>query len=66
MLTLHPEMIKKNGNEDFVVLPYKEYLALCKLAEDAQDLSDLEEAREKEGHLPDIPMQEVRRRLGIE
>ncbi len=28
MLKLHPEILKKNGKNEFVVLPYEEFLAL--------------------------------------
>ena len=66
MISLHPEILRKNGKEEFVVLPYEEYVAICELLEDAQDLMDLNEAKQKEGSAPTIPLDEVKRRLGIE
>ncbi len=66
MITLHPEIIRKNGKEESVILPYQEYVAICELLEDARDLADLDEARLREGDAPTIPFEEVKRRLGIE
>lgn len=28
MITLHPEILKKNGKKQFAVLPYEEFVAL--------------------------------------
>ena len=66
MITLHPEIIRKNGKEQSVIPPYQEYVAMCELLEDVQDLADLDEARLREGDAPTIPFEEVKLGLGIE
>ena len=38
MIELHPEILKKNGKDEFVVLPYQEFTAL-------KDLLDLRAAK---------------------
>ena len=65
MIELHPEILKKNGKNAFVVLPYEEYEALQELLADYQDLLDLREAKSKESHKPSVPLSEVKDQLGL-
>ena len=62
-MQLHPEFLKKNGRNQFVVLPYNEFLQLQEQLDDLADIRALDEARAKESHLPGIPLSEVRRRV---
>ena len=45
MLKLHPRMLKKDGRNEFVVLPYEEFQALQERLADADDLLALRRAR---------------------
>jgi hypothetical protein len=65
VLTLHREILSKNGKKHFVVLPYEEFLAIQERLEDANDLLELRRAKRKEGKSPTLSMSEVKRRLGI-
>jgi hypothetical protein len=65
MIKLHPEVLKKNGVNEFVILPYDEFVALRKLLEDAQDLADLREAVRAEGNAPTISLEELKAELGV-
>lgn len=65
MLDLHPEIIQKDG-EDHVVLPYDEYLRIKEQLEDAADLLKLRRAKAGSANEPNVPFEEVKRRLGIE
>ena len=62
-MTLHPEILKKNGKNEFVVLPYAEFLAVQERLADADDLLELRKAKRAEGRLRSIPLAEVRRIL---
>lgn len=64
MIKLHPEVLKKNGVNEFVILPYDEFVALQKLLADAQDLTDLREAVRLEGGAPTISLEELKAELG--
>lgn len=66
MLELHPEFLKKNGRNEFVVLPYDEFVRLQEVLENAEDLLDLEKAREENAGHPGVPLEEVMRRFGKE
>ena len=65
MLELHPEFLKKNGRNEFVVLPYEEFVRLQECLEDAQDLLDLRRAREENGDQPGIPLEDVMNRYNL-
>ena len=62
-MTLHPEILKKNGKKEFVILPYAEFLAVQERLADVDDLLELRQAKRAEGRLPSIPLAQVRRIL---
>jgi hypothetical protein len=65
MIQLHPEFLTKNGNKEFAVLPYEEFVKVQELLEDLQDLQDLRAAKEEEGNTPSIPLDEVKKMLNL-
>ncbi len=65
MLTLHPEILIKNGKKQFVVLPYEEFLAVQERLADAEDLLELRKAKRAEGNKRSIPLAKVKRELGL-
>jgi len=65
MIELHPEILKKNGRNEFVVLPYEEYAAIEQFLQDAEDLLDLREAKRAEEHAPGIGWDDVKKELGL-
>ncbi|HBF33585.1 TPA: prevent-host-death family protein [Candidatus Sumerlaeota bacterium] len=66
MLTLHPEILSKNGKKQFAVLPYEEFVALQQQLDDAQDLLELRKAKRAEGKKKSIPLTEAKQALGLE
>ena len=65
MIELHPEVLKKNGVNQFVILPYEEFVALQQVLTDAQDLVDLRAAVREEGDAASISLEELKADLGI-
>ena len=65
MLKLHPEILTKNGERQFVVLPYEEFLAVQERLADAEDLLVLRKAKKAEGKKRSIPLVEAKRQLGL-
>ena len=65
MLKLHPEILKRDGKEQFAVIPYEEFLAIQELLEDMEDLRLIEEARANDAGEPGVPLDEVKRQLGL-
>lgn len=66
MIQFHPEFLKKDGKNEFVVLPYEEFLAIQDLLSDAQDLIELRQAKAEEGDEPTVSLEEVRKKFGLE
>ena len=60
-MKLHPEVLKKNGVNEFVILPYDEFVALQALLADAQDLVDLRAAVAEEKDAPTISLEQLKR-----
>ena len=44
-MTLHPEILVKNGKKQFAVLPYEEFLAVQQRLADAEDILELRKAK---------------------
>ncbi len=65
MIKLHPEFITKNGNKEFAVLPYEEFLKIQELLEDLEDLQDLRIAKQEEENSLSIPLEEVKKGLNL-
>ena len=63
MVTLHAQIIKKNGKKDYVVLPYDEFLKVQEELEDYDDLRSLREAKEAEKDSPTIGMAELKKKI---
>lgn len=65
-IELHPEFLSKNGERQFAVLPYQEFIALQEWLEDAEDLLDLRVAQKEEANAPTISLSEIEREFGIQ
>ena len=65
MLKLHPEILIKDGQKQFAVLPYEEFLAIQERLADADDLLELRNAKRAEGRKRSVPLTEVKRQLGL-
>ncbi len=65
MIMLHPEFLKKEGRNEFVVLPYEEFVALQELLEDAEDVLALRTAKQEEKDKPSVSIENVKKELGL-
>ena len=64
-LKLHPEILIKDGQKQFAVLPYEEFLAIQERLADADDLLELRKAKRAEGRKRSVALAEVKRQLGL-
>lgn len=64
MIELHPEILKKNGKSEFVVLPYEEFAALRELA-DYEDLIDLRAAKREEQAEPTVSLSDAKSEFAL-
>lgn len=65
MLKLHPEILVKNGEKLFAVLPYEEFLAVQERLAEAEDLLELRKAKRAESKKTSIPLSDMKRQLGL-
>jgi len=62
---LHPEILKKNGRNQFVILPYEEFVEIQRQLEDAQNLTALRRAMLHDNGGPGLTLNELKSRLGL-
>ena len=65
MIEFHPEFLKKNGKNEFVVLPYDEFVTIQELLEDAEDVLLLEQAKREDHGKPGVSLEEMMKRFGL-
>lgn len=58
-MSIHPQIIEKDGIKEFAVLPYQEFLEIQQILEDFEDLQELREAKAEEFNAPTIPLSQV-------
>ncbi len=49
MVTLHPKILEQNGEKQFAVIPYDEFLKIQEELGDYDDLRELRQAKEEIG-----------------
>ena len=59
MIEIHPEILERNGEKQFVILPYEEFVAIQEALADAEDLAALRTAKKEEHDAPGIPLDDV-------
>lgn len=64
-MKLHAEILEKDGQKQFAIIPYEEFLLVQERLADAEDLLELRKAKKLEGRKRSIPLAEVKRQLKI-
>lgn len=64
-MTLHPQVIEKQGKKEFVVLPYSEFLRIREALEDFEDLKELRREKEESKNQPTTPLDKAVKKLGL-
>ena len=59
-MSIHPQVIEKEGKKEFVVLPYEEFLAIKESLEDFEDLKDLRDAKAESSGEDAIKLADIR------
>ena len=65
MLTLHPNILERDGKKAFAVLPYEEFQNLQEELDEYEDLKDLRAAKAEEANAQVDSLSSVRRALKI-
>jgi hypothetical protein len=65
MITLHPNILEKDGKKEFAVLPIEEFIQIQNLLQDFEDLKELRWAKEKEKDIAGFSVKEAREKLKL-
>ena len=65
MITVHPNILEKNGKKEFAVLPFEEFLQIQEELLDFEDLKDLREAKNIEQNVKGLSFSEAKKELKI-
>ena len=66
MVTLHPNILEKDGKKEFVVIPYEEFVKIQEELEDFEALKALRDVKEKESNADSISFNDAKKELDIE
>ena len=64
-MTLHPQIIKRSGKSEFVVLPYKEFLRIKSALEDLLDLKELRSEKKNSKRQKSVSLDKIVKDLGL-
>ena len=64
-MIIHPQIIEKEGKNEFVIIPYEEFLLIQKALEDLDDLKELREEKECYRKEPARKLDEVIKDLNL-
>lgn len=59
-------MLKKDNKNEFVILPYEDFLKIQEALEDYEDLKTLRKAKKLEAKAPTISLREVKKQWNID
>jgi hypothetical protein len=65
MVTIHPNILERDGKKAFVVLPYEEFVMIEDELQDYYDLKELRAAKATEADEPTVPLCDVKKELGL-
>jgi len=64
-MTIHPQIIEKEGKKEFVVIPYEEYVQIQEALEDLEDLKVLRQEKEQSKTEPTTSLNQAAKNLGL-
>jgi PHD/YefM family antitoxin component YafN of YafNO toxin-antitoxin module len=64
-MTIHAQILTKNGKKEFAIMSYKDFLKVQETLEDYEDLRALRAAKAKEKSAKSISLKEAKRVLNL-
>ena len=65
MVTIHPNILERDGKKVFVVLPYEEFVMIEEELQEYCDLKELRAAKAEEADEPTAPLLDAQKELGL-
>jgi len=63
-MSIHPQIIEKDGKKEFIVLPYEEFLRVQEALEDYDDLRTLRDEKVSSANEPNRALDDVLEDIG--
>ncbi len=63
-MSIHPQIIEKDGRKEFAVLPYEEFVRIQEELEDYEDLRTLRDEKAVSAGEPARPLRDILSELG--
>lgn len=64
-MTIHAQILKRNGKKEFAILPYDKFLKVQETLQDYEDLKALRAAKAKEKKAKTVSLKEAKRILHL-
>lgn len=64
-MTIHAQILKRNGKNEFAILSYKDFLKIQEALDTHGDLKALRSAKAKEKNTKTVPLKEAKRILRL-
>ena len=64
-MVLKPQILEKDGEKQFVVLSYEQFVEVQEALDDLEDIRSLRAAKDAERDEPTVPLAEAKRELGL-
>ena len=65
MMTLHPNILERDGQKAFAILPYEEFVKIQEVLDDYEDLVALRQAKNLEENAPTVSFADAQQILEI-
>ena len=65
MVTIHPNVLERDGKKAFVILPYEEFAMMEEELQKYEDIKALRAAKAEEADAPSISLLDVKKELGL-
>lgn len=65
VVTIHPNILERDGKKAFVILPYEEFVMLEEELQDFEDLKMLRAAKAEQSDAPAISLSDAKKELGL-
>ncbi len=65
MVVIHPNILERDGEKAFVILPYEEFLMVEEELQQFEDLKQLRESKLIESDAPTTSLDAVKKELGL-
>jgi len=64
-MILRPQILERDGEKQFVVLPYEQFVEVQEALDDLEDIRALRAAKDAERAEPTVSLEGVKRELGL-